>query len=203
METMAPRRIPTALIVLACLAAPAHADADGASASAPAPRWPRLVVDTTLAARILPTGGPPTLGPAAGFLLRPTDTHCLHLSGELRADFGRIDRSGPDVVTRGFATTLGALWGSGDADLFVGVGAVFDLGFTRTEATSSAQGFVLTGSMRALVRRHLRKGFHVEADLRVGHTIVAPMARDADGAPEGPSGLVIGFSLGAAFARVP
>ena len=191
------------LLVLSTFAVSARAETTGASPPPARPAWPRLVLDTTLAARITPTGGPPTLGPAAGFVLRPTDTHCLHLVGEVRADFGRIDRSGPDVVTRGFATTVGALWGSGDADLLVGVGAVFDLGWARTEAATSAEGFVFTGSMRALVRRHLRKGFHVEADLRVGHTIVAPMARDADGAPEGPSGLVIGFSLGAAFARAP
>ena len=169
----------------------------------PPPRWPRLVFDVGFAGRVYPNAGPSTLGPAIGALYRPDDKHCVHLALELRGDFGRIDRTGNDTTLRAFATSLGALWGRGTETTFFAVGAMFDLGYAHTVAATSDQGFVFSGAMRALVRQRLKKGFHVFAKVDLGHSIVAPTARDASGTALAPRGLFVGITLGAAFARVP
>lgn len=173
---------------------------------------PRLFVDLGLRGKNWPSGGSFLLGPTLGVIVRPFDK-CLHLSADLFAGFAEAEFMNgfsvslpdgvpqptfADVVNQLYALSLGALWGNGDADSWVGAGAVIEGGLARLETgTSDDSGLSLDAALRAQLRHRLRKQFWVFVDLRVGHTLVK---REPGGLAPSQVGPVLAIAVGASLA---
>lgn len=178
---------------------------------APAPsQAPRVFVDLGLRTKLWPNTGTMLLGPTLGVIGRPFDK-CVHLSADLFAGFTDIDvvdgvsltpGGAPQVVfadglSQLYALSLGALWGNGDADHWMGAGAVLEGGYARLEAgTNEDSGFALDLALRAQLRHRLRKAAWVFLDVRIGHALVKRELDLGTAESAGQFGPVLAFAIG-------